>query len=662
VSGSAAIRFSWVASVAVVLTLALAPPAQAGFSSLLVPLSGPAPAGNTGVEDTAINASGEALVAWSEGDIADIVVKLRMVMPDGNLGPTITIADDATRAFSPEVAFAPNGRAIVAWLEDESFSTPKSVRARWIEPDGTLGPIIPIVNGGAAYSPGEHDVAATATNSALVAWHNFVSMPPPFRRVEARLVSPEGTASELIFPTSGGGSTGVVPAADTEGGALLSWRDSSIRAQSISSEGIPGTLETPAPGVVADPALSTDGDDHFHLLYRRTSPYSIEYKSLGADGSSGPEQILEPLSPVQVGSSYDVATNPANRSLAAWSREEGSVYLVKARYIDGAGTPADETFVAPTGVPNVPSINAALGSESGALTLELIQEGKPDTLLGWMLPAAGPADAPILLSTPSGNPSSPHIEIGAGDVGLVAWHERIDADDPESPSQILVRQILPPPSCPDASGTIVQGRPTRIDLRCTGLQLGAPEIVAPPAHGSLGAPDAASQSVVYTPTPGYDGVDSFTFRGTNPGGPGTTRTASLEVGRDTIRPVITSFRISGRRIVGKAGVSATRKGRRDTVRLRLRFSEPATATVIVVRRKRCLRSGGRVRCSKPRKLGRLRTKAAKSSVTLQLPRRMRKKLRPGRRYQARAIAADPAGNRSKVKRLSFRVARRQPPR
>jgi hypothetical protein len=659
VTGSATIRAAWVATLAAVLALALPQSAPAGFSSNLIPLSGLAPAGNTGVTDLAVNPSGEALVAWSEGAVADIEVKLRRVKPDGSFGPTITIEGDATRAHSPQVAFAPNGRAMVAWIEDESFSEPGSIRARWIEPNGTLGPPVIIINGGAAYRPGEHDVTATAANAALVAWHNFVSMPPPFRRVEARLVSPEGTASELIFPTSGGGSTGVVGAADTEGSVLVSWRDSGVQAQSISAGGVPGTLQTPAPGVVADPALTTDGDDHFHLLYRRTSPYSVEYKSLAPDGSSGAAQELEPLSPAQVGASYDLATNPANRTLAAWSLQEGTTYAVKARFIGPAGTPEDDTFTVPTGLSNQPAIKAAIGGNgTGALALELREEGEPDTIWGRLLPAGGPPGDPILLSTPTGNPRTPEMKIAPNDVGLIAWAEQLDPNDPTSQFQIYARQILPPPSCPDARETIVQGRPTRIDLRCTGLQLRAPEIVKPPAHGSLAAPDIASQSVVYTPKPGYDGPDSFSFRGTNPGGTGATQTASLDVGKDTIRPVIKRFRITGRGIATRAGASAKRRGGRGKARVLLRFSEPATARIILERPKRCLKHGPKRRCSKFRKLGTMRVRTARISATVALTRRIKKKLRPRRVYRARAIARDRAGNRSRAKRLGFVVARK----
>jgi hypothetical protein len=288
----------------------------------------------------------------------------------------------------------------------------------------------------------------------------------------------------------------------------------------------------------------------------------------------------------------------------------------------------------------------------------LSQEGQPDTVWGRLLPVGGPPGDLVLLSTPAGNPGRPEIAIASNDVGVVAWEERLDATDPNSPFQIFLRQILPPPNCPDATGTIRQGRPTRIDLRCTGLQLQAPEILTPPSHGSLAAPDTSSQSVLYTPKPGYAGADSFTFRGTNPGGGGATQTASLAVGKDTVRPVIKRFRITGRTIVGPAGASATRQGRRGKARFKLRLSEPATVRIVVGRPKRCPpKRRSPKRCTKYRKLGTLRARGAKASHTVPLARRIRKKLRPGRVYDARAIARDPAGNRSKPKRIRFAIVR-----
>jgi hypothetical protein len=642
---------------AAVTALALPALARAGFSSQLVPISEPAPAGNTGVTDVAAGPSGDVLVAWSESRAeTHIAVRLRRIRPDGSLGPVLDITDGTTRAGNPHVAVGPNGRAIVAWVEAPSFGQPSAVRARWVEPDDTLGEPITLKTAGAASDSGELELTATATNGALVAWHNFTSVPGPFRRIEARYVTATGDVSDLIFPVSGGGSTGVVAAGNASGGALLSWRDSGVEAQEIASDGTPGLLQTPAPGLVADPGLATDGNDHFQLIYKRGSlPAALEYRALAANGSFGPEQDLDPSAQEQIGS-FDVATDSDNRSLVVWNRfQPNSDQVVRARFLAPSGAPEPDTFATSAGIGNLAEPDAGIGGDGGAIAWVTTTVAGSESVWGRILPASGPPQDPIPLSSQTGDPSRPLLEIAPDNVGLAAWTEGLDPEGPEPQRQILARQILPPPRCPDVHGTVVQGRPTRIDLACTGLQLEAPEIVGRPAHGTLGVPDVASQGVTYTPRPGYAGADGFTFRGLNRGGAGTIQTATLTVGRDTVRPVIRRFGISRRRVRVAVAAATAKRGRRTV--FRLRYSEIATATIRIELRRRCPRNSHRrrVRCKKYRRIGSLRARTARISTTV--PLRMRfggRQLRPGR-YRASAVARDRAGNLSKLRRLGFRV-------
>ena len=104
------------------LALAFAAPAEAGFSSQLVPISSPAAGGNTVVSDVAAAPSGDALVAWSEGDTS-VLAKVRRIRPDGSLGPELTVSDGSQRAFDPQIAIAADGRALIAWVESISVGS-----------------------------------------------------------------------------------------------------------------------------------------------------------------------------------------------------------------------------------------------------------------------------------------------------------------------------------------------------------------------------------------------------------------------------------------------------------------------------------------------------------------------------------------------------------
>ena len=339
---------------------------------------------------------------------------------------------------------------------------------------------------------------------------------------------------------------------------------------------------------------------------------------------------------------------------------------MNARFVASDGTPEADTFSAPDPAGQQLSPNAGIGGGGGGAIAWVLQPPSGNaTTWGRIFPAGGTPEAPVPLSSATSDSSSgPFVEMAANYVGVAAWREHIDPQDPGvGLAQIIVRQILPLPQCPDAGGTIVRGRPTQIDLRCSGLQLLAPEIVSPPAHGTLGPPDAAHQSVVYTPTPGYQGADSFTFRGVGNGGRGATQTATVSVlkdtvapivGRDTVAPKITRFVIS-RRLVQLAAASRARKPRQTSTTFSLTFSEASTATITIERVRTCRR--GAKRCTRFEKVGSLTTRVPATAAKLTFKARIgRRKLRPGT-YRASAVATDLAGNPSKVKRLSFRVRR-----
>ena len=144
--------------------------------------------------------------------------------------------------------------------------------------------------------------------------------------------------------------------------------------------------------------------------------------------------------------------------------------------------------------------------------------------------------------------------------------------------------------------------------------------------------------MVYTPRPGFAGVDTFTFRGRNAGGPGPVRTARIAVGRDTVAPRVTTFGLSAPRV--RLRTSYRRPPARRPA-FALRVSEPATLTVTVLRKR-----AGRFRAVRT-----LRTAGPVTSASLRLAKRG---LAPGA-YRAAAVATDLAGNRSAARRIGFTV-------
>jgi hypothetical protein len=512
-----------------------------------------------------------------------------------------------------------------------------------------LGGTVTLRDAAADASSGELDVTATSTSDAFVAWHNFTTPAPnTFRKVEVRRIAANSSPGTLLFPTSAAGSTGVRVEPNASGGVLLAWRESGIRAQSIAANDTLGALETPTASASAGPALATDGSDHFRVVYRAgTSPYTLAFRPLSPSGTPGSARILDPVASELIGL-YDIATNQANRSLVAWRRAT-SADIVKARFIGSDDNPEADTFTAPDPTSAQDGASAALGASVGVVGFVSIPGTNRGTAWGRILPATGTPPAPVALSSQIGGASAPIVGVAPSDVGIAAWRENPDFFAATPHARIFARQVLPPPVCADRTATVVQGRPRRIALGCTGLQLTAPKIVTSSKHGRVTAPAGVVPDVIYTPTPGYEGPDSFTFRGRNPGGTGDLHTVTLTVHRDTVKPKITKLELKPKPVPLPFG--------KKSPAFRLAYSERAVVKITVQRRRTC--PSAKPKCKRFAKVEVLRTVKPSRSARVKLKRKVagRQVLLPGR-HRATAVARDPAGNRSTPRRLTFEVVAR----
>ena len=241
-----------------------------------------------------------------------------------------------------------------------------------------------------------------------------------------------------------------------------------------------------------------------------------------------------------------VAGNAAGRSVATW--DQGVV--VASRFIGADGIPEPTTFTAPAQAQFVGAADV-LDDGTGILLWTQGELGSPRALWSRVIGPDGIPAGPQQLAP--ANASSTRIASSPDGVGLVVWDQG-PADLSGVPTHVAALQFLPPPSCADASATVVQGRPTRVSLACTGLQLTAPQVLSAPANGSLSGVDPATGSVVYTPRPAS--------RGTTPS-PSGARTGA---GRGRPRPPASpSARTPSRRSSGPSAFTLKR------VRLRTAF-------------------------------------------------------------------------------------------
>lgn len=608
--------------------------AQAGFAPTGESIFA---AEQTSSPDVAIDAAGNSVVAWADEKIlgAPREAKARRLSADGTLGPVIEL-DPGQIGAEPAVAMTAAGRAFVAWESRLLESDPDSVKGRWIEPGGAMGPILTLVAGKAGeISAAELNVAIGPSGIATVTWRNIEGNPISLRRVQ-----PDGTLGTLLPDISGSGTLDHTTVALPNGSTVAVWRGTGIEMNVVDAAlGVGVPLKISSTGAADSPEIAADSFGNALVVWRANmgGNWGAFARLLGPTGvPSGAELTVDPLAAEFINQTT-VAADSAGDFMIAWERQNAlNEKRVLARGFSagagfaGASQPVTES--AETATPG--AVPALFDSGLGALAWKG-GTGTGTSFVGRSIDRAGLPTAPVLplFANSSFNliyaASAPAIG-----VAVFLAHYPISG----SAQAGVVRRFLAPPVCGDSNATVVQGTPIVASLSCTGAAIESAALIEKPKHGTLGVIDLATLSVAYTPKPGYGGSDSFTYTTSNDGGSSNVARVTIEVGKDTVKPKIKKLKL-------------IRKGKGDRQRFRIRvvFSEPARAKVTL---KALVRADGKL---KLRKLGKVTSRKASPRATIAIKGKLARKLRAGGRFRAVAIATDSAGNKSAQKRLKFRV-------
>jgi hypothetical protein len=234
----------------------------------------PADGGVNGAPRVAVDQAGRALVAWRWIGPSSAAVRSATIGRGGRLGATREVGPAALGVAGGglEVELDAEGRPAFTWLAPARDGVSTEVVARLSMPDGELGPTHSI-------APSGHDLelALRPNGDATVSWHS-----PSPEIVRVRRLSRDGSLGKTMDMSSPGtlGVFGSDLAVDSLGRATVIWALGSpnvVQARQIAPDGRVGSVQTldEAPptesGRMASPAVAGSSGAMVGVWLRRSA-------------------------------------------------------------------------------------------------------------------------------------------------------------------------------------------------------------------------------------------------------------------------------------------------------------------------------------------------------------------------------------------------------
>lgn len=319
--------------------------------------TGPA-AGNPRV---AMDADGDALVAWHRFLSSTFRVQARARAKTGALGPLQTLS--GPNATNPEVAMDSEGDALVAWARAADDSR---VQARARSRNGVLGPIENISAAGGNDS--SYQVAMDADGDALIIW---VHPDGGASRLQARFRSKAGALGPIQDISDPAGDAGAPRVAmDADGDALIVWSEQDgTFARRRTKAGALGPIEVVAGVGAGGPQVATEPDGDAVVVWSRNleNGLRIEGRTRSAAGALGPVRVFSKTN----GLEPQVSVDPAGNAVAIWVLFDGTNRRIQARTLSAAGVLGPRQTLTPSNM----FINAA--------EPQVAMDGEGDALAVW---------------------------------------------------------------------------------------------------------------------------------------------------------------------------------------------------------------------------------------------------------------------------------------
>ena len=219
-----------------------------------------------------------------------------------------------------------------------TFANPNTVLGRWVERDGSLGPLLTLE----APDPGKIDpvearVVVDPAGVATVGWRNDTG---GNAKISVRRVHPDSAMDPTVRDVGSG--SGLKIAALPNGSTVATWRSAGTELNTVTADGQVGMPQVISSSTsTADPEIAVDPHGNGLVVWRQDSSETFILRGARLDPTGTPvggEVTIDGSAPGPVSTRMSIASDTAGDFLVAWVRyippEEGILYT---RGLDPSG-------------------------------------------------------------------------------------------------------------------------------------------------------------------------------------------------------------------------------------------------------------------------------------------------------------------------------------
>lgn len=426
------------------------PPQAADLSSAAEMAAGP---------DVAVAPDGTATVVWSARSGGESVVFARRIASDGTAGATRQLSASAAGtlvpqdALAPQVAVAPDGTAVVAWMRHDGSNF--RIQARRITPGGTPEEATRTLSG-ANQDAAAPQVDVAPDGEATVVWKRFDGF---HYLVQVRRIAPDGTSEGISQRLSESGRDAVEPqvAVADDGTATVVWSrfdgsDSIVQERRVEPD---GTLEETTANLSAggesaiQPRVEVDAEGVATVVWDRFdgADWIVQSRRVGAAGV--PEGSAQNLSSSgRSAAEPELAIDSDGAATVVWDRFDGSSFVVQARRLNPSGTPVGVAVQLSAGGRDAADPQPALGPDGTATVLWSRFDGSNWIVQRRDLSSTGSLGGTQSLSLPGRSAGDPALAWGDDGTLVMTWKRFAGSGDVVQVGTVLKPPPPPPPPSP----------------------------------------------------------------------------------------------------------------------------------------------------------------------------------------------------------------------